>query len=519
MNLTHACHYQERYIKKHYPNDHINILNITGESWTEKLYKYLHNITETPRCAVCGTKLKFFNMTEGYGTYCRACVGKSKDVRDKAAATSMEKYGTPHFTNREKCAITNMKKYGVSNPNKLPEVREKISQTNKERYNGVGFGSKVLLEKAKLTIQSEYGAPNFQQVGLFKAYPELISFDGECWLCKCPHDECNKCASKTYFTNQRTHYARKKENVELCTNLLPIKKKDIKGTSIELFIRNILDKYGIKYTSNDRSIIPPKELDVYLPDHKVAIEINGTRWHCDKFQPAKSALHKKQLCNSAGIKLITIWEDQINRTPQIIESVLLSKLGIYKRKLGARQCTIREIDSKTCNEFLDNNHIQGATSSKIKLGAFVNDELVGVMTFIQSRGCQGSKHHEVGQWELNRFCTLLNTQVIGLTSKMIKYFITHYHPASIISFSHNDISDGDVYLRLGFVKSGKPNISYYYIKSNKRYHRSNFTRAGIARRWPEYDINDKSWTERQVMNEKNYYRIYDCGTQKWILRI
>lgn len=519
MNLTHACHYQERYIKKHYPVEHSIILRIAGKNWTEKLYKYLHNINEPPKCKVCGAQLKFFNMSDGYGTYCRACVGKSKEVRNKAAMTSMERYGEPHYTNRQKCAMTSMERYGVTNPNKLPEVREKISQTSKERYNGIGFGSKVLLEKVKSTLQSEYGAPNFQQMGLFETYPELISFDGECWLCKCPHPECNKCISKTYFTNQRTHYARKRENVELCTNLLPIRKKDIKDTSIEIFVRNILDTHGINYSSNVRDIIPPKELDIYLPDHKIAIEINGTRWHCDKFHPAKSALHKKQLCEAKGIDLITIWEDQINRVPQIVESVLLSKLGIYKKRIGARQCKIKEIDSKTCGKFLDNNHIQGRTSSKIKLGAYVGDELVGVMTFIQSRGCQGSKERIDGQWELNRFCTLINMQVIGLVSKMLSYFIKHFNPSIVISFSHNDISKGDVYSQLNFIKDGKPNTSYYYIKSNKRYHRSNFTRAGIVRRWPEYDINDRSWTERAVMDGKNYYRIYDSGTQKWVLRI
>ena len=141
------------------------------------------------------------------------------------------------------------------------------------------------------------------------------------------------------------------------------------------------------------------------------------------------------------------------------------------------------------------------------------------MTFIQSRGCQGSKHHATDQWELNRFCTSLHTQVIGLASKFLKYFITQYSPASIISFSHNDVSDGNVYSKLGFKPIGNICSSYYYIKSNKRYHRSNFTRAGIVRKWPEYDINDKSWTERQVMNDKKYFRIYDCGTQKWLLTL
>lgn len=516
MHLTNPQQHKERYVQLHFPDEYAKIKKLPGK-WVEQLYRYEHNVIVTPKCPVCGAELKFKNATDGFATYCKSCTGKSSAVINARTNTMLKLYGVPHYTNRKKFAETCKSRYGVSNPNHLPTVREKISNTNKERYGGIGFSSLTLKQKTLDSIYALYGATNIRQADLHESYPELIDFNGPEWMCTCPHLGCNKCQSKTYITNQRTHYTRKKEGTELCTNLLPIRNIDTKDTSIEIFVRNILDSHKIVHIDNSFDIIPPKQIDIYCPDYHVGFEINGTRWHSDRFHSAKSALHKKQICETENIKLITIWEDQINRIPEIVESVVLSKLGIYKRRLCARKCTIKEIDSKCCSNFLEHNHIQGRTSSQVRLGAYINDELVGVMTFIQSRGCQGSKVRAAGQWELNRFCTLLNTQVIGLTSKMLKYFIRHYNPTSVISFSHNDISDGDVYSKLGFTKIGRPNTSYYYIKSNVRYHRSNFTRAGIVRRWPEYDINDRSWTERQVMNEKNYYRIYDCGTQKWIL--
>lgn len=44
-----------------------------------------------------------------------------------------------------------------------------------------------------------------------------------------------------------------------------------------------LAREGLNPRINDRTLIPPKELDVYLPEHKIAIEVDGVYWHSDKF--------------------------------------------------------------------------------------------------------------------------------------------------------------------------------------------------------------------------------------------
>ena len=54
---------------------------------------------------------------------------------------------------------------------------------------------------------------------------------------------------------------------------LPIKKKDIKGTSIELFIRNILDKYGIKYEEQHEFSSTVKAGDVISYSIKILLSL------------------------------------------------------------------------------------------------------------------------------------------------------------------------------------------------------------------------------------------------------
>ena len=501
----------EFYIKKQFPEFYASLPK-DDRRFPEILYTYYYG--PAPKCPVCGNAATFISFTKGYSKYCsskcantdpakklkveQTCLKKyghrassqARSIKAKAKLTCLKKYGDDYQHKQlQKRIVTNLQKYGFEHGLMSPAVREKIKQTCQERY---GVDNVLLIpgqiDKLRQAIKDKYGVENVLQLPGIR--------------------------EKIHRTNMERYGA------STPFNSSEIQKKCAKhDTGIERFIQTILDENDVQYIREDYTIIPDARVDFYMPLNNVIVEVNGTYWHSDKCKHPQHHLLRNAKAANVECNMITIWEDQINRIPQIVESVVLSKLGIYKRRIGARKCRIVKIDGKIANNFLDNNHIQGRTSSKIKLGAYVGDELVGVMTFIQSRGCQGSKQQMDGQWELNRFCTLLNTQVIGLTSKMLRYFINHYQPTSIISFSHNDISDGNVYSKLGFTKVSKPCTSYYYIKANKRYHRSNFTRAGIVRKWPEYDVNDKSWTERSVMDEKGYYRIYDCGTQKWLLNL
>ena len=122
-------------------------------------------------------------------------------------------------------------------------------------------------------------------------------------------------------------------------------------------------------------------------------------------------------------------------------------------------------------------------------------------------------------YELVRFCNILNTNIVGGASKLLKEFIRQYSPKYIISYSSNDISFGNLYNTLGF-ESGEVSTSYWYIEPETmhRYHRTSFSRSGIAEKFG-YDIKDMSWSEHNVMDELRYIRIYDAGTTRWILSL
>ena len=70
--------------------------------------------------------------------------------------------------------------------------------------------------------------------------------------------------------------------------------------------------YKGQIIENDRIIIGPKELDIVLPDLKIAIEYCGMYWHCEKMARDPRNIHsnKRKLAEERGYRLITIFENE-----------------------------------------------------------------------------------------------------------------------------------------------------------------------------------------------------------------
>lgn len=260
----------------------------------------------------------------------------------------------------------------------------------------------------------------------------------------------------------------------------------------------------------DRQQIKPQELDIYIPELNIGVEFCGLYFHSDKFRRNRYHIDKLNVCEEKGVRLIQIFEDEWLEKEEICKSRLLNIIGKTPNKIFARKCEIREVSAKEAREFLNTNHIQGNVNSKVKLGLYYNNELVSLMTFGNLRKNLGQTHKE-GHYELLRFCNKLYTNVVGGASKLLKYFEKKYQPESIISYADRRWSNGDLYKSLGFdfVSYSEPN--YFYIKNAKRENRFKYRKSELVKQG--FDV-DK--TEKQIMEERGYKRIYDCGTMKFV---
>ena len=509
----------DEYLEATYPRD---------LSYKEKIYWFLNDITEYPLC-VCGNRVNFRSITYGYNeSCCPTCSNSNPKRYEKIKTTIKERYGDVHYNNREKYKQTCLEKYGVENPFQVESIKNKIKETIFEKYN-VSYPSQSsqIQNKRRINTLKKYGVDHHSKLEcvkkkiLEKNYEKYVQKDDDLigytsdglQIRKCPHVECNKCLDKRYIISAHQKCSREEWDVEPCTRLLPIQHSRCKGSLIEKFISNILDEYNIEYQTNVRNIIPPYELDIYVPSKRLAVECNGIFWHSQNNHKDKHYHENKwKLCSDNNIQLLTIWEDQIKTKPEIMKSILLSKLGIYQKRIYARECQIIEPD--TLIDFLEHNHIQGKTNATIKIGLQHQSKLVSVMTFSKRSKLSGGKNDNC--WELTRFCSVINTQVLGAAGKLLKYFIKKYNPQRIVSFASNDISTGGLYKKLGFQQKGETSAYWYVGKKDWiRYHRTSFTKTRLK----QLGFNIEGKTESEIMSRLPFYKIYDSGHTKYELNL
>lgn len=275
----------------------------------------------------------------------------------------------------------------------------------------------------------------------------------------------------------------------------------------------VIENYSGCVIENDRKILDGRELDIYIPEKNLAIEFNGLYWHKeDKVRH----ITKTKVCESLGITLIQIFEDEWMFKREIVKSKLLSRLGLIQLQIPSEECSIEKITTQDKNAFLNITHILGEDKSNIKLGAYYKDELVGVMTFSKLRMSLGHKKRIDGEYELTRFSTNLLTNVQGLFSKMLNHFIADYASTKIIAYSDNRWGIDNDYIGCGFtlLSKGKPN--YWYIIKDKRAHRFNYRKDLLK---TKLKIFDPQLTEIENMRANGYDRIWDCGSDKYELVI
>lgn len=280
---------------------------------------------------------------------------------------------------------------------------------------------------------------------------------------------------------------------------------------VKQYETNILENYKISNTN--------KELDIYIPNKKIAIEYNGGLWHSfginfpnnisDELKNKNKHFNKFKQCNDLNINLLQInsyeWSN-LNKQ-NIWKSIINNKLKI-NNKIYARKCKILELCNKQKNDFLNINHLQGMDNSKIKLGLEYEGRLVSVMTFSKPRF---NKNYE---WELVRFCNLLNYNVIGAASKLLKHFIKNHNPKTLISYADLRYSNGNLYKKLGFEFKKYTPPSYVYIKGDKVLSRFSCQKNKLSKILSYFDENK---SESQNMIDNNYRKLWDAGTMLFVL--
>ena len=251
------------------------------------------------------------------------------------------------------------------------------------------------------------------------------------------------------------------------------------------------------------------ELDIFIPEYNLGIEFNGLFWHSERYLDKDYHYNKWKTYHDNGIKLLTIWSDEWEFKKNIVKSIILNALHI-SNKSDARKYKVKEIDAKRTKIFLQNNHIQGTCNSTINIALVDgNDNIFSLMTFGKKRKILNHKSRD-NEYELLRYCNILNYSIRGAASKLFKYFSDKYSPSSVLSFSNLSIGYGKVYEKLKFEFKGYTGIDYWWTDYQHRYHRSGFMKHKLVKAGA-----DKNKTEAEIMNMNGYARVWGLGNTKW----
>jgi hypothetical protein len=191
----------------------------------------------------------------------------------------------------------------------------------------------------------------------------------------------------------------------------------------------------------------------------------------------------------------------------IYKSIILSKLNLCK-KIGARKTVVKEVTTDEAKQFCNKNHLHGYVNSSYKIGLFLDNELISIMTFGIRKISKGNK-----KLELLRYCSKLDHQIIGGFSKLFVFAQKIIGFDELITYSYNDLGINTVYEKNNFVKTNI-NKGYFYIVNNKRYHRWSFQKSKLIKLYGE---EVKNMSEKEIMRNKGHLLCYDSGSTlyKW----
>lgn len=281
-------------------------------------------------------------------------------------------------------------------------------------------------------------------------------------------------------------------------------------------------------TQRDRSILKPKELDVFMPEKRIALEYCGMFWHShgtqdEERKDKRKHYNKYVACKDAGVRLITLYEQEWKEQNYAVRRLLRNAVGKSKGKLMARKCDLQKVSNAEAKAFYNRYHPQGGDGNGEHYGLFWNGKLVACMRFVYGANDRGAGAAN-RVWTLGRYATRVT--VSGAASKLFKAFLDEHKPHEVKSFSDNRFFDGGMYQQLGFVLEEEvgPDYQVWSPKIGLR-PKTRYQRRNIPSRLKDHGIDDvfDPQTDPRTEAEMTYMmgcrRIYDCGKKRWVYRI
>lgn len=296
-----------------------------------------------------------------------------------------------------------------------------------------------------------------------------------------------------------------------------------------------LQELGVEFLENDRKVIGPLEVDFWIPEQRLAIEVSGLYYHSESHGEKDKAYHlnKTRACEEQGVRLIHLWSDEWEFSRNLVKSKIAYLLGRGSpRRVHARACRVVDLSQHEAWGFLEDHHLQGGdrgTCVRKGLVTKSSGELVAVMTWCKPRSALGYRQTSDSSqtMEISRFAVCTGVLCPGGASKLLNSAVVQFPVGTrVVSYADRRwvscVGSGNFYEKFGFILTGETKPSYWYLLRGEQYkvrhHRFGWRKSVLRKRLGEGLWNPEQ-TEWEMMRAAGHDRIWDCGNFRYEMTI
>jgi very-short-patch-repair endonuclease len=364
----------------------------------------------------------------------RAQSTRSPEVNDRRISTNLSSYGVPHAVSAEvvraKSSATSTARYGVPYPMQDPHVLSGVVRSKHASW----IERRITALEATLELLSPATAVLNKN--------SLLS-----WRCR-------TCSSR-FISNLDDG------KIPKCAACFPAAK--IGNKLRTLLLEHIGDVSPHKI--DDRSVLAPYELDIWYPEHKLGVEINGLYWHSESVSGKRHAeFNKMILGDKAGIRILNIWEDEILQHSEKVGALVRSAAGVFKESISASELTPKFITADEVQRFVQEVCLT-TFSGAVNVGLFKEAELYAALS-INKTG--------VDTYELAGYCTALDVDITGVLSVLLRFSAADIS-GRITARVDRRLYSVQPYLSAGFARVSDTDPDFWYTDYRNRFNKNECT--------------------------------------------
>lgn len=265
----------------------------------------------------------------------------------------------------------------------------------------------------------------------------------------------------------------------------------LQGTSRqEISVFNFINTLMPETTvlKNNRQVLNGKELDIYVPSRKFAVEFNGLYFHNDSMKNDPFYhLQKSVECEKKGIRLIQIMSDEWEQKKPLVLDLIRKSLGKCDN-VSLQNCKIVEISKQEGDLFMKRHCLlEEDPHASLYYAILLDNEKMAVASFKKEKN-----------WTLTRYVERMGFTVHSGLKKIIDEFKTQH------SLPLTATLDRRLYQKYDFIEAGfeeieptNPNVTIT---------------KDFKKRFP---LKEKTSDEK--LEKQGWHKVYDCGNRRFLL--